>query len=50
MQVLLLGIDGQHFPPLQHKTGQMIEREICEGIDEMCRRHTRKFYPKCLPR
>ena len=31
-----------HFPPLQHETGPMIEREIREGVDEMCRRSARK--------
>ena len=31
------------FPPKQYETSQMIDREIREGIDEMCRRTKRKL-------
>ena len=31
------------FPPKQYETPQMIDREIREGIDEMCRRTKRKL-------
>lgn len=30
------------FPGKQHETERMIEKEVREGIDEMCRRSTRK--------
>ena len=30
------------FPPKQYETSQMVERDIREGVDEMCRRCIRK--------